>query len=46
MEKKPILDVWLSSEYVSASFFPETLYILLEKGVSRGKKLGEWRNEF
>ena len=46
MEKKPILDVWLSSEYVSASFFPETLYILLEKGVSRAKKLGEWRNEF
>ena len=32
-----ILDVRLGSEYVSASFFPGTFYILLGKEVSQGK---------
>ena len=41
-----LTDVWLSSEYVSASFFPKTLYMLLGKGASWGKKIGESRNEF
>ena len=44
--KSSILDVWLSSEYASASFFPKILHILLRKGVSRGKKLGKLRNEY
>ena len=39
--KSSILDIWLSSEYVPASFFPQTFYILLGKGASQGKK---WKN--
>ena len=42
--KNSILDARLGSEYVSASFFPGTFYIILAKEVSPGKK-GEL-NEF
>ena len=43
--KSSILDVWLGSEYITASFFAGTFYMVLGKKVYR-KKLGEISNEF